>query len=628
MTKITLDQLMRKLADPATTEADLRPYFTLTDGSGPFAPMLAFDPARVAVPDDDAPGIRSALALDWLNGWCRARRRGRFEERMAGGYRGPVIVAEGDSWFQYPLLLRDTIDVLLDDYAILSLDAAGDTLSNMIGSGEYLTALKATNAQILLFSGGGNDLLAGGNLAEHLHAFEEGLTAAQYLLPSFQRVLGDALGHYDRLFRQIEKDFPTVTLIGHGYDRVIPDAGRWLGKPMAARGIVDRALQRQIADLMIDRFNDGLHQLARSYPRVRLLDNRGTLRDGDWYDELHPTDPGFERIASRFKTAIGQVSAALPKDAPPLTPMAVATPKARSGKRKPARPLAAPAVISRRNAYALHIGLNAVDAGHYNGWVGKLRGCEYDADDMAELARQQGFDTAKLLTAAATVPAVTAKIRDAAASLRSGDMFFLSYSGHGGTVPDYNGDEDDQQDETWCLFDRQLIDDELYFLWREFQPGVRVLVVADSCHSGTSVKSALTPAAERLALSVWPDAAIRLMPDEFAGRIFRNNKALYEDIQKSLPAIEPQFGRPVTHPVGATVRLISGCQDNQLSSDLPTNGAFTYALLRVWDNGRFEGTYETFTARIRQLLPATQVPNHWVVGQRDPVYDRQKPFTI
>jgi hypothetical protein len=50
---------------------------------------------------------------------------------MAAGDISLRFVAEGDFWFHYPILLRDTLDWLSDDYAIFDLAAAGDTLENM-----------------------------------------------------------------------------------------------------------------------------------------------------------------------------------------------------------------------------------------------------------------------------------------------------------------------------------------------------------------------------------------------------------------------------------------------------------------------------------------------------------------
>jgi len=85
---------------------------------------------------------------------------------------------------------------------------------------------------------------------------------------------------------------------------------------------------------------------------------------------------------------------------------------------------------------------------------------------------------------------VIAGLDQAAKDLATGDIFFLTYSGHGGQLPDKNGDEPDGQDETWCLYDGQLVDDELYAKWAKFKPGVRIFVLSDSCHSGSVVKLA------------------------------------------------------------------------------------------------------------------------------------------
>ncbi|HZI93547.1 MAG TPA: caspase family protein, partial [Patescibacteria group bacterium] len=87
---------------------------------------------------------------------------------------------------------------------------------------------------------------------------------------------------------------------------------------------------------------------------------------------------------------------------------------------------------------SIHIGLNRVDPVHYGGWDGQLAACEFDAKDMRAMARAQGFTTNILLTAAASSGAVTRAIARAAATLAGGDMLLLTYSGHGGQIPDTN----------------------------------------------------------------------------------------------------------------------------------------------------------------------------------------------
>ena len=41
---------------------------------------------------------------------------------------------------------------------------------------------------------------------------------------------------------------------------------------------------------------------------------------------------------------------------------------------------------------ALHLGLNAVSAAAYAGWDGPLAACEFDANDMAAIARAPGHE--------------------------------------------------------------------------------------------------------------------------------------------------------------------------------------------------------------------------------------------
>ncbi|WP_428423307.1 caspase family protein [Methylibium sp.] len=292
---------------------------------------------------------------------------------------------------------------------------------------------------------------------------------------------------------------------------------------------------------------------------------------------------------------------------------------------------------SKAKGLSLHTGLNLVSGAHYGGWTGELSACEFDANDMAALARGQGLKPTVLLTKKATRAAVLASIRAAAKSLKSGDLFFLSYSGHGGQVPDVTGEESDKQDETWCLYDGQLIDDELYAELGRFAKGVRVLVLSDSCHSGTVTRAAPPP----------PGAAApaksRMMPPAVAMRTYRDHQAFYDKLQRDVARADG--GRPadpdaalaqlavsprltaLAAQLKAAVILVSGCQDNQTSLDGEHNGAFTERLLMVWNQGKFEGNYASFHAQIKARMPASQTPNLFVLGPAA-AFLRQRPFKL
>ena len=272
---------------------------------------------------------------------------------------------------------------------------------------------------------------------------------------------------------------------------------------------------------------------------------------------------------------------------------------------------------------SLHIGVNRIDPAHYDGWNGALNACEFDANDMRAIAESRGFEPRALITEAATADAVIAEIEDAAGRLQPGDTFLVTYSGHGGQVPDDN-DEEDGTDETWVTYDRQLVDDELYALWARFAEGTRIVVLSDSCHSGTVTRNledtVPDPVCTRL-VAAEQSPSYRALPRDVMIATYRANTTLYDDIQKRVPS-----GR-VVDPA-ATVLLISGCQDDQLSLDGFSNGLFTENLRAVWTDGAWEGTYAAFHEAIRARMPKKQQPNFFRVGTPNDAFERQKPFTI
>jgi hypothetical protein len=268
---------------------------------------------------------------------------------------------------------------------------------------------------------------------------------------------------------------------------------------------------------------------------------------------------------------------------------------------------------------SINIGLNKVDPRHYSGWDGQLNACEFDAEDMKALAESKGFSATTLLSADATVDAVTSAVSDAAAELQEGDVLLLSYSGHGGQVPDLTGEEaEDRMDETWCLFDRQFLDDELYALWQKFQPGVRIILLSDSCHSGTVLR--LAPK-ESGPAETESGVKIRALPEDIQAKTDRAHREEYAAIQKAHPTGEQG-------ELGAKVLLLSGCKDEETSRDGSTNGLFTGALLQVWDSGNFEGDYEAFHAAIGRITEGTQTPQLNTLPDDDTEFKSQQPFSV
>jgi metacaspase-1 len=295
---------------------------------------------------------------------------------------------------------------------------------------------------------------------------------------------------------------------------------------------------------------------------------------------------------------------------------------------------------TKAKGLSLHVGLNSVDPKHYAGWSGDLMACENDAKDMATIAESKGIVPTMLLTREATRSRVLAAIRSAAKRLQPGDLFFATYSGHGGQVKDSDADELDRRDETWCLFDAQLIDDEIYVELSKFRKGVRILVLSDSCHSGSVVRAAFVEATAGAAAN---GARPKWMPRVIADKTYEAHKRFYDQLQRAAARVgRDKFVDPdaaladvsVADRVSAVVKnfppaviLISGCQDNQTSLDGDRNGAFTEQVLRVWNRGAFSGSYVRFHARIKAGMHPTQTPNLFTLGSTT-AFLAQDPFQV
>lgn len=339
MVKITHAQYLEMLLDPDTPDEVVAAYSILTsDGSGAFDPVLMPDPARVEMTPDQ---VSAENAMKIGNGIARWRRARRFEIALTSGDTRPVLVAEGDSWFQFPVFIEEVIDHLGRNYLISCISAAGDTAQNMIhgplgaGRQEYMQELSRQSGRVraFLLSAAGNDIIgedtSSGSAIPVLTKILKNpgtgsQTAADYIHdPELDARVGFLQQAYLHLIGNIRQDarFAQLPIILHGYDVPFPyPAGpterrnpryaaknQWLGSAFDA-ATVPPQMRRAILAVLIDRLYQMLDDVAAGDPHVHVVDCRGVLPDlEDWADEIHATSLGFTKIAARFRSTLLQL---------------------------------------------------------------------------------------------------------------------------------------------------------------------------------------------------------------------------------------------------------------------------------------------------------------------------------
>jgi hypothetical protein len=239
-----------------------------------------------------------------------------------------VLLAHGDSWFDYPLtgngLPFEDTDIIAQ---LETMGAIPPLIQNISHFGDATTEEMSLPKQqrllqslqdpanwanekgpdAILFSGGGNDI-AGNQFCIFLDDVAPGVNG---LNPSrFQGVLDMVQASYDDLFAFRDKFAPDVPIFGHCYDFPIPNgahpvcAGPWL-KPSLGFAGWNTAQGTVILHQALVNFRGMLVGLA-AIPanNFTLVDTQGVLASADWANELHPHPPGFTKIAGKFVDAL------------------------------------------------------------------------------------------------------------------------------------------------------------------------------------------------------------------------------------------------------------------------------------------------------------------------------------
>jgi hypothetical protein len=249
---------------------------------------------------------------------------------------------------------------------------------------------------------------------------------------------------------------------------------------------------------------------------------------------------------------------------------------------------------------ALCIGIN-----DYPGTGSDLNGCVNDANDWADLLKKKGFTVQKLLNSAATRQKILAAMKSLISSAVKGDSIIFQYSGHGTFIPDQNGDEPDGSDECLCPYDINtkgpITDDELYDLFSTKATGVKLVMLSDSCHSGTVAKFAPITTPPTIKGGKAPQRKVRFLPPaSFLSKRDISKLGVAKTMRRSSPP--GRYGG----------LLMSGCLDPEYSYDAyfqnRPNGAFTYVALSTAKKLKPNHTYTDWHKAIRKALPSQQYP--------------------
>lgn len=272
----------------------------------------------------------------------------RSPEARAGARERARVLADGDSWFDLPLksdIIRELRAPLpqrplLD---ITNLARHGNTLQYLLGAptrGGFYRALSEEHYDLLLFSGGGNDLLSDFSLRPILRRKTPGTSPEALLdMTSLRRRL-DQLGRlYERLLACVAQASrnPSIKVIAHTYDFMWPRnapydvptwvveamrktygiyipasysapgqasvavRGPWIDPILRERGIHDAAEKHEITRLVLTAFGTTLQGIAASSAgRLVVVDTQGTLGPDHWSDEIHPSASGARLLADKI----------------------------------------------------------------------------------------------------------------------------------------------------------------------------------------------------------------------------------------------------------------------------------------------------------------------------------------
>jgi hypothetical protein len=269
-----------------------------------------------------------------------------------------------------------------------------------------------------------------------------------------------------------------------------------------------------------------------------------------------------------------------------------------------------------------------------------LQGCINDVLNVREFLILRGYTDIELLcddgstTSLPTSTNIISKMTSTITNMKSGDTYFIWYSGHGAQLK--NKKADGGYDECWCPPDtvrsgKYLRDDTLNGIIKKASNGTTIFIGSDSCHSGTvfdlrymlqdssgaNKNKTLRIAEEvrgrnKISKQRQTTEESRFIVSEESKRIaitrklLRSGVVIPKAVSNMVVIQDSKFAS-----TSSTVVTLSGCQDYSTSADARENGenqgAMTWAFLKAFDETKslsdnlFNIRYCLKTARYTQV---------------------------
>lgn len=234
-----------------------------------------------------------------------------------------------------------------------------------------------------------------------------------------------------------------------------------------------------------------------------------------------------------------------------------------------------------------------------------IKSPENDAREMERIASGMEFDTTLRIAGTGKWATVTADIDAARKALSAGDIFLITFSGHGTEMAD-------RRIQTWCLDDEVITDKQLLAELAQFHPEVRVLVVSASCHSG----------------------GLSFGPIDRIVKAFRAlSKLMHELFGLSADEckLDPKAHEIPTEFVDPPAMLfLTSCRSNEKSRDGSNLSLFTEKLRDIWNGGTFNGTYRDFINQVSAAVSDVNDKQHPTCAWAGtfPGWHEHQPFAI